>query len=643
MLEEGREMQEELQELERELRADPEIDWEQEEELRDALRKQEEMAEQLEELSRGLEQRADKLGENEMIREDVAEKLDRIQKLVEELRETEAGEILRRFQEMVAEMDPEGMPDELKQLRMDQEQLLEQLARTEAMLEQIMREQRMDALLEQVDELLEQQEQLRAETETHEEQSESEDESDTAEPGDEETEGAETEGEETDGEQDEEKLADAAEQNDAESEDGAEEKSDDKDAEELAERQKELADAAKELAEKIREEAETLAEEFPEESESMKESVEKESESNPTPPMDDAAQKLEDSESGASEDQQDASLRLLKLYWRMMQAQAGMSSSVDQAATEAIGQVTRQTLEMSLREENQQTEMQRRLFKGQNLEAQRASARKQMNLYLSMDRIRGELLEAAKVSFMISRRAMQASQAALEAMETSIAELEAGAHRSGLAAAGEAVAHLNVTVIELLEGVQAQGQGGSGSCDNPMQSMQDMLKQQEQLNKDSRSQGKSPGMGGLSMQERSRMQRLKAEQQAIREGIEEMASGEEELLGRLDKIIEDMKEIEKDFAGGRITEETLKRQEKIFERMLDAQRSVHQREYKQQRRSRSADDLAPLWSDEEIDDPLEKLREEIRRGLGDAAPPEYEGLIQEYYRSLLERNKEVLP
>ena len=33
----------------------------------------------------------------------------------------------------------------------------------------------------------------------------------------------------------------------------------------------------------------------------------------------------------------------------------------------------------------------------------------------------------------------------------------------------------------------------------------------------------------------------------------------------------------------------------------------------------------------------EKLRDEIRRGLGEAAPPEYEALIQEYYRSLLER------
>ena len=633
LIEEGRQMQEEMRELERELRADPQIDWEQEQELRDALRKQQEMAEKIEDLSKSLKQRGEKLGENEMIREDVAEKLKKIQELVEELRDTEAGEILRRFQEMVEQMNPQSMPEELRQLQMDQEQLLEQLARTEAMLEEIMREQRMDALLEQVDELLEQQEQLRAETE--EEAPRLESEPSEEKPG-EQADG--TEQEQADGDESEqpegqesEELAEAGQ--DPQEKDGKTEK-------ELAERQKDLADAAEELAEKIREEAESLKEEFPEESESMAESVEPESD--PSQPMSDAAEKMEGGQQGATEDQQDASKKLLKLYWRLMQAQSGMSQSSAQAETEALGQVTRQTLEMSLREEDHQTRMQRQLGQGQNLEAQRASARRQMSLYQSMARIREELLEIAKTSFSVSRNAMRESQEALFAMETSIAELESGRRRQGLSAAGEAVGHINVTVIELLEGIQAQGQGGSGSCNNPMQSMQEMMKRQEQLNRDSQKPGGGMG-GGLSMEERSRMQRLQAEQRAIREGVEDLMSGEDELLGRLDKIVEDMKEVEKDFEGGRVTPETLERQEKIFERMLDAQRSVHQREYKQRRKSTSGDDLEPLWPGDEVDDPLEKLREEIRRGLGEAAPPEYEGLIQEYYRSLLERNREVLP
>ena len=134
------------------------------------------------------------------------------------------------------------------------------------------------------------------------------------------------------------------------------------------------------------------------------------------------------------------------------------------------------------------------------------------------------------------------------------------------------------------------------------------------------------------------MERLRAEQQAIREGLEGINEEEAGVLGSLDQIAEEMKQIERDLAEGRITDETLRRQEKLFDRMLDAQRSVHRRDFKRERISRPGEELEPLWpQDGRIADPLQKLRDEIRRGLGEAAPPEYEALIQEYYRSLLER------
>jgi len=629
MLEEGSQLQEDLRRLEQELRADPEIDWEREEELRAALERQQKMAEQLEELSRGLSERNEKLGENEMLREQMAEKMERIQELVDELRDTEAGEILRRFQEMVESLDPDTLPEELKNLRMDQEQLLEQLERTEAMLEQVMREQRMDALLEQVDEMLERQEQLRAETDDW---LGEEDEERDEEAGGEEADAEDSDAEESEGEE-------SGEPEDADTDPAEGEQQNE--GEELTERQEKLAEDAEELTEQIREEAEELAEDFPEQAEQMEEAAKPESESNPSQPMRDAGEQMRESDPGANSSQQDASERLLKLYWRLVKAQQGMMGAMEQMSMEALGRVTRHALELSLREEDEQLEMQRRHRLGYDPEMTRRSARRQMSLYQSLERVREELLETAKQTLGVSPKAMSESRAALEALANSIAELESANLGAGLQSAGESVGHLNETVIELLEGIQSEG-GGGGSCSNPLQSMQDMLQRQQQLNKDSRSKSESMGGGGLSMKDRAEMQRLKAEQQAIREGMEEMVEGEGELLGRLDRIIDDMKEVEKDFEGGRISEETLRRQEKIFERLLDAQRSVHQRDYKQKRRSRSADELEPLWPEHErLDDPLEKLRDEIRRGLGDAAPPEYEELIQEYYRSLLESEEEL--
>ncbi len=612
MVDEGERLQEDLRRMEQELRADPELDWEKQEELREAFENMEKMSEQLQELSRSLGERSEALAENEMLRQEMAEKLESIEQLMEELRDTEAGELLRRFQEMVESMDPSTMPEELAELRMDHEEILEQLERTEAMLEQLMRDQKMDALRRQVDEMIERQEELRAETEALQEEEQQ--------AGDGEEDAPESEsGEESD-------EADTGE----EKQDGSEQ---------LAELQEKLAEEARELEEEVEKTADELSEEFPEESEQMRQ----EQEDSAVPPMEDASERMKSGDEQAPQDQQKASEKLLKLYWQLAQAQAGMSSQMDMMAMEALDGVTRQALELSIREEDQQAEMTRLFRAGRRPEQARESARRQMGLYQSMERVREELMEAARKTFAVSRKAMRSSSEALESMQTSVAELEAGRQAQGIQQAGRSVEQLNITVIELLRGVQSQGQG-QGSCPNPSQSMQDMLKRQEQLNQDSRGQAQQQGPGGLSLEQRAGMARLKAEQGAIREGLEEMMGGDGETLGRLDQIIEEMHEIEKDFEAGRISEETLRRQEKVFERLLDAQRSVHRRDFKRERQGESADELAPLWPGVEDDeDPLAKLREEIRRGQEGAAPPEYEELIQEYYRSLLEREGEVNP
>ena len=70
-----------------------------------------------------------------------------------------------RFQEMLENMNPETLPQELQDIRMDHEALMEQLERTQAMLEQLQRDQKMDALQRQVDEMIQRQQELRAETE----------------------------------------------------------------------------------------------------------------------------------------------------------------------------------------------------------------------------------------------------------------------------------------------------------------------------------------------------------------------------------------------------------------------------------------------------------------------------------------------
>jgi len=510
-------------------------------------------------------------------------------------------------------------------MRMDHAEILEQLERTEAMLEQLMRDQKLDALQRELDELLEQQEKLRAESERLPEQQPQAEANEAEQP---EQPGAETEA-----------AADSSAGNKSDEEQQASDETPEQKAEReaLAEQQQKLAEETAALLKKIQEAAKELKGEFPEQAEAMEKAAEPQTPEDPSQPMEDAGEQLSDQSPEANQSQREAARRLLKLYWKLVKAQVGMNAQTDTAALAAIEEVTREALEVSLREEAHEDETARLLRQGRRNERLREAARRQMGLYQSMDQVREGLVEAAKLTFGVSREALRQSQAALEAMASSVGELEAGEAAAGVQSAGRSVGHLNVTVVELLRGTRVQG-SGTGSCPNPGAAMQGMLERQEQLNKESRGQA-GRGGGGLSLEERAGMARLKAEQRAIREGVEDLMSGDDgEILGRLDKVVEDMQEVERDLEAGRLDAKTLRRQEKIFERLLDAQRSVQRRDFKQERQSESADELAPLWPDDlRQDDPLAKLRDEIRRGLGEAAPPEYEELIQEYYRSLLER------
>lgn len=577
LLDEGERMQEELRRLEEELRADPELDWEKEEELREAFERQEEMAEQLADLAHEMEQRLDRLVENEMLRTEMAEKMEQIQDILEELADTEAGDILKRFQEMLDSMDPENLPDELRDLRMDQESLLEELERTQALLERILREQKMDALLQQTDELLREQDRLREE-----------------------------------------------------SEDGGE-------GEDLAERQEQLADEAEALEKKAGEMGEELSEEFTEAGEKLQEEDPSAAE-----PMRDAAEQMQEQGGDPADAQKEAMQRLLKLYWKVSQASSMMQGQMSAQDLSDLDRLTRAALDFSAREETEGDRIGGLQGQDGADDLLALSARRQMDLYRVLDRLREDLLEVAARTLAVSPKALRESRAALGSLERSVAELELRRGSAGLSAAGEALYHSNVVVITLLHGLRQSGQS-SGSCTNPLGQMQSMLKQQEQLNRGSQSLKKQLGPGGLSPEQQAAMQRLKGEQQALREGVEEMIEGGESGLGRLDKTVEEMREVEKDLASGRLTDETLRRQEKIFERLLDAQRSLHRQDFKRERRSKEGENLRPLWPGADGEgDPLAALRDAIRRGLGESAPPEYEELIREYYRRLLEQERREL-
>jgi hypothetical protein len=148
-----------------------------------------------------------------------------------------------------------------------------------------------------------------------------------------------------------------------------------------------------------------------------------------------------------------------------------------------------------------------------------------------------------------------------------------------------------------------------------------------------------------SQSQRAEMARIAGEQRSMQQlmrQIAEESKGAGELLGRLDDLAEEMEGIAKRLDEGGLDEELLRREERVLSRMLESQRSIHRRDYKRDRVSRTAGDieaLAPETFEGGIDE-RELLLRKINRAMQEKGPTEYQELIRQYFRALARKVRE---
>jgi hypothetical protein len=208
---------------------------------------------------------------------------------------------------------------------------------------------------------------------------------------------------------------------------------------------------------------------------------------------------------------------------------------------------------------------------------------------------------------------------------------------------------LNRVVIELNRSTQSSCQGGgAGGTPSSAQRMGDMMGMQQRLNDATRRlQQSMPDPGNLSTEERAQMSRLLAEQRSIEaklRDIDRQAREKNDMLGRMDKLMDDMHEVIEDMESEGVNEETLDIQERIVSRMLDASRSLHKRDYNKERESRSAGEVYSKGGDPlQESEARRKLRRDILRALESGTPEEYQDLVREYFRAIAESEEPKLP
>jgi hypothetical protein len=220
-------------------------------------------------------------------------------------------------------------------------------------------------------------------------------------------------------------------------------------------------------------------------------------------------------------------------------------------------------------------------------------------------------------------------------------------NRNGLLAGnqqGEAMKSLNEAAMMMKNSMESMMQGGSGQGGmmSLMQQLQQMSGQQMNLNNLTQMLQQMQ-QGGLSPQQQLEMQRLAQQQQMIQKSLEQlnqeakMSGQSKKLPADLDNIIQKMQEVITDMQGEKLDDELIQKQENILSKLLDAQRSINERDYEKERESRTGENVSrnfPAGLDLNSPKSLNKIRDELNKAVKEGYSRDYEELIRKYYEIL---------
>ena len=172
-----------------------------------------------------------------------------------------------------------------------------------------------------------------------------------------------------------------------------------------------------------------------------------------------------------------------------------------------------------------------------------------------------------------------------------------------------------------------------------------MSGQQGQLNQQSMSLLQQSGKGQVQVS-KDALGRLAAQQEMIRQSMENLSEemgNRGDVLGRLDGLSKEMEEIVKKLQQQQLDRKVIQRQEQILTRMLDAQKSIREKEFSKKRQAERGENIvakSPPELKRQILDKENRLHKELIQSLKEGYSSEYKDYIKLYYEILSRRSVE---
>ncbi|NIR48499.1 hypothetical protein GWO43_08720 [candidate division KSB1 bacterium] len=585
VFEESKALRDNLKEIVQEMKRDPELNWEEKQKVQESLQAQDKMRQELESIQENLDQMINRMEQNDLLSPETLEKYRELQKLMEEMITPEMKEALRELQKSLQELDPQKMKEALEKFSASQEEFLQSMERTLNLLKKLQIEQKLDEAVRRAQDLLRRQEELNKQMS------------------------------ESANKQDGNKYA-------------REEKGIQRDTGDLSES---LDDLQNKMSE------------FPQMPNKRIESAQNLTDPQLQSQLQKAVQQMQSGDmQGAQSSTQQISQNMQELLETLQTAKQEMTDAQKQKIMQALSRSSHDLLNLSKQQEGlmQSTQGMDRNSPGMN-----DAADKQQNLLSGLSRVSNDLLELSQQTFFVTPEIGKALGKSMSGMKGSLKELEARNSAKSVGNQGQAMAGLNEAVAELRNSMQ-QMSGASSAIgfQEMMQRLMGASQKQQGINQRTQNLGEQPG--GLTMEQQAALSRLAAEQEAVRKSLEQLAremGNRSEILGDLGKVSEDMEKVVKELQNQNVNRNTIQRQKRILSRLLDAQRSMHNRDFSRKRRAETGKEyqtLSPESLPSELLTRKDKLKNELLRAMKEGYSKDYRELIRKYFEALYEQQSE---
>jgi len=562
-----------------------EITWEEKEQIKQAAEKFEELTAKTEDIKEKLAETQNKLEDKNLLSKETLEKYMELQKLMDELSNEEMQKALEKLNQVLNNMNRDKVQENLEDLKKNEDLFKKSIERTLNLLKRMKVEQKIDELTKRTEDLEQRQNELNEQTE----------------------------------------------------------KSDLNNNTDKKELQKKQEDIAKD-ANKFEEELKKLQKEMEELKDMPKEQMDKAVDESDKQENEELSQEInkdlqENQKSSAMQKQKKLSKNMQQMNKMMQQMKESMQMQNQMQVYSDMLKLIDNMLYLSKEQEKLKNESANLPYNSQKFND---LSRKQSNIQRDMDMLSQQMNDLANKTFAISPEMGKALGEARMNMNSAMQSLQG---KNGYAASqsqSKAMGNLNQAAMMMkstLEQMMNQSGGQGGGMMSMMQQFKQLSQQQMSLNQQTMQMMQQQGMPDMQQ-----MQRLAAQQEMIKKSLEELnkeaketgqskklAAGTEKILNEMSEVISNMR-TQKD-----IDENIIKKQDKILSRLLDAQRSINDRDFEKERESNSGRNKNQNSPENKNTQTSEQdlIYNELMKSEKEGYSKDYEELIKKYYDELL--------